>query len=113
VFPSIFARKGLTGRERVSEAFKDHFRNQKHEEGSALVKNRWKAAADNGDSVEDTAHFEVGGAIALLVNTTPAAFWMILLLYSTPGLLEVSSRKVFFYLLQPISGVYSRDISTP
>jgi cytochrome P450 len=45
-------------------------------------------AADNGVPLEDNARYDVGGSIALLVNTVPATFWTLMFMYSHPGLLE-------------------------
>ncbi|CAJ2505407.1 Uu.00g128010.m01.CDS01 [Anthostomella pinea] len=44
--------------------------------------------------LEDIARYEVGGSIAILVNTAPAAFWTLLILYSHPGLLDDVRKEV-------------------
>ncbi|KAJ3577445.1 hypothetical protein NPX13_g3121 [Xylaria arbuscula] len=54
----------------------------------ALAKKRYQAEVDNNVPLEDIARYEVGGSIAVLVNTAPAAFWTLLLLHSHPGLLN-------------------------
>lgn len=94
VLPSITARKGLAGRAVVAKAFEQYFRNEGHKKGSVLAKNRYEVAAKNGIALEDIAKYEVGGAIAILVNTTPAAFWTLFFIYSTPGLLEDVRREI-------------------
>lgn len=94
VLPSITARKGLAGRAVVAKAFEQYFRNEGHKKGSVLAKNRYEVAAKNGIALEDIAKFEVGGAMAILVNTTPAAFWTLFFIYSTPGLLEDVRREI-------------------
>ena len=86
--PSITARKGLLARAKVAEAFEHYFENDGHKQASVLMKNRFEASAENGLSLQDIARFEVGGSIAILVNTAPAVFWMLLLTYSCPGLVE-------------------------
>lgn len=86
--PSITARKGIAGRTKVIKAFQHYFRTAGHKKGSILMRNRYEASAKYGIAEEDIAGFEVGGSIAILVNTVPAAFWMLLLIYSHPGLLE-------------------------
>lgn len=58
------------------------------------MKNRYETSAKNGVSVEDIARFEVGGAVAILVNTAPAVFWMLLLAYSHPGLVDELRRDI-------------------
>lgn len=82
------ARKGIAGRTKVAKAFENYFRNQGHKEASIWMRNRYETGARNGICEEDIARFEVGGSIAILVNTVPAAFWMLLLVYSHPGLLH-------------------------
>jgi len=53
-----------------------------------LIKNRYYLTEEKGFSVKDNARFEVGGAIAMLVNTAPPVFWTLLLIYSSPSLLS-------------------------
>ncbi|KAI9755372.1 MAG: Serine/threonine-protein phosphatase pp1 [Chaenotheca gracillima] len=93
VMPRLTARKGFAGRAKVMNAFRDYFAEKGHEGGSQLIKNRYMTNSTNGLSLEDTAGFEVGGAIAILVNTTPAAFWMIFFAFSQPELLADLRRE--------------------
>lgn len=95
ILPSIFASKGLAARARVSKAFEDYFKTGGYKEGSVFMKNRYKTSAKHGVSVEDIARYEVGGAIAILVNTAPAAFWLMLFLYSDLKLLEEIRKEVW------------------
>lgn len=78
------APKGYRGRETVAKAFVKYYNNKGHESGSAWAKNRLNVSIKNGISVEDTAKFECGGGIAILVNTVPATFWMLYHIYSNP-----------------------------
>ena len=94
VLPSFTARKGLAARKRVAEAFEKYFRDGCQNEGSVLTRNRYETSAKNGVPIEDIARYEVGGAIAILVNTAPAVFWMILLVYSDPSLLQVVRKEI-------------------
>lgn len=94
VLPSITARKGVAGRAKVTQAFERYFRTGGHKESSILMQNRYETGAKNGLSIEDIARFEVGGAIAILVNTAPAAFWTLLYVYSHPGILEDIRKEV-------------------
>ena len=86
--PSVMARWGVQGRNVVAEAFEDYFNHGGHKEASVLVQNRYGTSARNGVSVPDISRYEVGAAIAMLANTAPAIFWMILLVYSFPDLLQ-------------------------
>ncbi|KAH8651557.1 cytochrome P450 [Tricladium varicosporioides] len=94
ILPSVMARKGLAARAKVAAAFEAYFKNKGHEQSSMLMKNRYEASAKNGVSVVDIARYEVGGAIALLVNTAPAVFWMVLLLFAEPELLQDIRKEV-------------------
>ena len=86
--PSITARRGVQGRKVVAEAFEDYFTHEGHKEASVLVQKRYETSARNGVSVPDISRYEVGAAIAMLANTAPAVFWIILLVYSNPDLLS-------------------------
>ena len=94
LIPSFTARKGVAGRARVAKAFEKYFRAGGHERGSVLIQKRYDVSFRNGISLEDTARFEVGGALAILVNTAPAAFWILFLVYSCPGLLDDLRKEV-------------------
>ncbi|KAI4594966.1 hypothetical protein KJ359_007489 [Pestalotiopsis sp. 9143b] len=88
VFPSIFARKPIAARAKVVAAFEAYYKAGGVQKGSTLAQNRYQAQFDNNLALEDIARYEVGGSIAVLVNTAPAAFWTLLLLHRQPGLLE-------------------------
>lgn len=88
ILPSVTAHKGLAGRAKIVKAFEHYLNTNGHEKASLLMKNRYEASAKNGVSATDIAHFEIGVSVAILVNTAPAVFWMLLLAYSHPGLLE-------------------------
>lgn len=81
-FPSLSARNGFRGRKIVSEAFFEYFQNNSHESGSTLVQTRYNTSIRNQIPVADIARFEVGGAIAVLINTAPTTFWMFFHVYS-------------------------------
>ncbi|CAH0038568.1 unnamed protein product [Clonostachys solani] len=94
VLPSITARKAIAARTKVSKAFEEYYNKGGVELGSAYAKNRYQSEADNNLSLEDIARFEVGGSIAVLVNTAPATFWTILLIYSQSDLLNDIRKEV-------------------
>ena len=87
ILPSITARNGIAARAKVSKAFEQYFKHGGHTQGSILVNNRYEAALRYGFSIEDWAPYEVGSAIAILVNTAPVVFWMIVSIFSDQGLL--------------------------
>ena len=94
ILPSITAHKGIAGRAKVVKAFEQYLHNDGHKEGSVWMKNRYELSARNGVFLEDIARFEVGGVVAILVNTAPAVFWMLFLVYSHPGLLDELRNEV-------------------
>ena len=88
VIPSITARKGHRARELMVSAFDKYFREKHHEKGSVLVQNRYRNSWENKIPVNDIARYEVGGSIAILVNTTPAAFWILLYIFAHQNVLQ-------------------------
>ncbi|KAH7322516.1 cytochrome P450 [Stachybotrys elegans] len=88
VLPSITARKGHYGRERVRKAFEKYFAQGGHLKGSTLIKSRHDVAVRHGLSLIDMARLETTMAIGVLSNTPPSAFWMIFYIFSNPQLLH-------------------------
>lgn len=86
--PSITARKPVAARAKVAKAFEAYYKAGGVQKASALAQMRYQSEADNNLSVEDIARYEVGGSIAILVNTAPSTFWTLFLLHAHPGLLE-------------------------
>lgn len=103
-FPLIFAKKSLEARECMTKAFTRYFKEGGQNEGSALIKARFEHSSEHKIPVEDIARFEVGGAIAILTNTSPTAFWMVYHLYSNPTALEECRQE--------LSNVASNDTTT-
>lgn len=64
------------------------------QKASVLAQNRYHASANNGVSLADIARYEVGGSIAILVNTAPAALWTLLMLYPHLNLLEDVRKEI-------------------
>jgi cytochrome P450 len=58
------------------------------------MRNRYKTGVKNGVSIKDIARYEIGGSLAVLVNTAPAAFWMLLYVSSYPGVLRIIREEV-------------------
>lgn len=115
VFPSITARKGMSGRAIVAKAFGQYYRDDGLMEGSIFVKNRYQVAEKNGVSLDDIAELEVGGVLALVANSSPAAFWTIFFIYSTPGLLDDVRREIDAIVVKHNEGhdiTYSLDIKS-
>lgn len=92
--PSLTARKPIAARAKVAKAFEEYYKAGGVEKASGLAKKRYQAEVDNDVPLADIARYEVGGSIAILVNTAPAAFWTLLLLHSQPGLLEEIRKEI-------------------
>lgn len=92
--PSITARKPIAARTKVAKSFEEYYKAGGVEKASALARYRYQAEIDHNVPLEDIARYEVGGSIAVLVNTAPAAFWSLLLLHSHPGLLDDIRREI-------------------
>jgi cytochrome P450 len=88
LLPSITAKKPVAARAKVAKAFEAYYKAGGAQNASAYAKMRYQSEADNNVPLEDIARYEVGGSIAILVNTAPSAFWTLFLLHSHPGLLE-------------------------
>lgn len=94
ILPSITARKPIAARDKVAQAFEAYYKAGGVEKASILAQNRYHASKNNGVPLADIARYEVGGSIAVLVNTSPAAFWTLLLLYSHPSLLDDIRKEI-------------------
>ena len=84
------------------KGFVDYFENELHEDGSPLVKARYKANKMYNVSLEDVARFESSLTIALLVNTAPATFWTLFDVLSNPTLL-LEIRQQLELIIHPCS----------
>ncbi|KAI1153113.1 putative cytochrome P450 [Nemania diffusa] len=85
--PSLTARKPISARQKVVDAFIKYYNAGGVKQASTLAKLRYQAEVDNNVPLEDIARYEVGGSIAILVNTAPAAFWSLIMINSNPYLL--------------------------
>jgi cytochrome P450 len=86
--PSIIARKGNRGREKLFAAFRKYYAANGHLNASPLVKGRFHVNSSHGLSLEDIAHFDVVNSFALIVNSVPTTFWCIYHLFTRPALLD-------------------------
>ncbi|KAK8019082.1 cytochrome P450 [Apiospora arundinis] len=87
-WPAMFAQKGHRAREELLiPAFERYFEENGHLQGSVLVQCRYKHNAGHGLRGRDLAATEIGQMVASLVNSIPAAFWMIYHIFSDPAVL--------------------------
>lgn len=94
ILPSITAAKPIAARDKVVEGIEKYYHNGGTENASYLAKKRYQVQADNGLSVKDIARYEVGLSVAALVNTTPAAFWTLLLLHLDENLTKEIRQEI-------------------
>jgi cytochrome P450 len=88
------AKGSLEARELIVKAFERYFKEGGPEEGSALIKARYDHSVEYNISVNDIARFEIGGAVANVANTGPAAFWVVYHMFSDSAVLEDTRREV-------------------
>lgn len=107
----LICRKAYRGREKVFKGFLKYFAAGNHTRGSRLVQARYEVNNKYGMSVDDIARFELAPAIASLVNTAPAAFWMLIHIYSSPSLLDDLRQKLSAFVT--VSSASSGVSTTP
>lgn len=104
VLPSILAKQSIEAREVIFKAFQRYFREEGHKQGSGLIKARYDHSISYDISMDDIARFEIGGAIAILGNTGPAASWLIYRIFSDPLVLEDVRREISQLVVDGPSG---------
>lgn len=72
--PSLAATQGRKARTVVSNAFRKYFEEMRHRTGLDVTKSRYRTCQNYGIAVGDISGFEVGGLLAILVNTIPTTF---------------------------------------
>lgn len=94
VCPKLFARRSVQARKVLVEAFDKYFNTRGHEEGSAFVQAHYKHKVDQGATGIDIANFEIGGFVAILSNTVPAAFWVLYHTISDAAVLDECRQEL-------------------
>lgn len=70
----------------MTAAIRRYYKEGGLETSSDLPRGRYRIATERNIPVPEIARFETGVALAVLLNTGPATFWMVLMAYLTPGL---------------------------
>ena len=73
---------------------KNYFSRGGQDNSSNLTKSRYNVYVKNGLSSDAIAHFELSSIIGILINATPTVFWLLVYIYSVPGLLEDLRQEV-------------------
>lgn len=98
-FPSKTLRESIKARDKVTETLGTYFAERHFEQGSGLAKARFDYSVKNKVPIADIGRFEIGGTIAILVNTLPSVYWMLLMVHVVPGLLEELRSEIDAALL--------------
>lgn len=93
-FPQYTAKRFIEQRDQVAKALEVYFAKGHHEEGSGLARARWDYSVKHNVSVADIGRLEIGGTIAILLNTLPSVYWMLLTVHMIPGLLADIRKEV-------------------
>lgn len=112
-FPAYTAKDSIQARNKVTKALGDYFVNGYHEKGSGLAKARFNYSVKNNVPLADIGRFEIGGTIAILVNTLPSCYWMLLLIHAVPGLLaEIRAEVDAALMINDKTNEVTIDITT-
>ncbi|KAH7256024.1 putative cytochrome P450 [Fusarium tricinctum] len=88
ILPSIVAKTAVAGREKVAAAIRNYYKEGGLEASSEIPRRRYDIAVSHKIPESEIARFETGMALAIILNTGPATFWMVLMAYLAPGLKE-------------------------
>ncbi|EKG16279.1 Cytochrome P450 [Macrophomina phaseolina MS6] len=92
--PSVTCPKGGKGCKDAWYGFIKYFENKYHKQGSAMVKARYRIAAEHGIPDDDIGRLEVTMIIGVLTNTVPAGFWMVFYIWTNPEILAQLREEV-------------------
>jgi cytochrome P450 len=84
----------VQARREIVDAFNHYFVSRSHEQGSGFVQAHYQHKVDQGVTGKDIARFEIGGIVAILSNTIPAAFWVLYHAISDAAVLEECKREI-------------------
>ena len=98
ILPEIIAPKGHRGRQTLFRGFQKYYAQDGHKSGSRLVQARYEVNRKYGVSLQDIEHFDLSICYGLLVNTVPAASWVLYYLYSQPSLLQETRATMSSYI---------------
>lgn len=111
LFPNIFARRSLRACRVLVTEFNQYFNENRHLDGSLLVRLRDKHNAAFGLDTNERAHVEIGQVAAAIVNSAPTAFWMFWQVLSDPVVLEDCRREVNQLVRADSDGAHTIDLA--
>lgn len=84
----------MQARKEIVDSFDNYFLSRGYEDGSAFVKAHHQHKIDQGLTGRDIASFEIGGIVAIMSNTNPAAFWALYHTISDAAILDECRKEV-------------------
>ncbi|KAH8799369.1 cytochrome P450 [Xylogone sp. PMI_703] len=100
LLPRYTSSGAYQARERMCISFREFYSSNGFANSSDLVKQRIEVGEKWGMSMEALARMDIGLSQALLVNSIPVVFWLILRIFSNPELLEEIKMEVQTLLIQ-------------
>jgi len=94
LFPKLVVKESMQARKEIVDVFNDYFASRGHEQGSAFVKAHYQHKVDQGLTGRDIASFEIGGIVAIMSNTIPAAFWVLYHTLSDAAILAECRKEI-------------------
>ena len=92
--PELQAPKAVAGRRVIVDAITKYLKSGNQAAASDYLKARYETCFQFGISLEDVARIDIGNLTSLNSNTVPAAFWMVVYIFSTPTLLDSLRREL-------------------
>lgn len=113
IWPRVFARKSFQAREYMVKVWEKYFETNSHEQGSELIKARFTINHDYElpQPVKATARMEIGGTLAILVNTLPGAFWLVFHIFSDPAVFNEVRDELLEGVREDEDGSRTIDLS--
>ncbi|KAH8180213.1 cytochrome p450 domain-containing protein [Sarocladium implicatum] len=94
ILPSITAKKPAEARDKIAAAFQRYYEDGGLETASTIAQGRYRLTSEHDVPVSEIAKMEVGMAVAVLLNTSPVTFWLLLLVHRYAGLRDEIRNEV-------------------
>lgn len=108
----LLGRKSLNSLAFVANMFRKYYQHGHHLQASKLTSQRYEWHKSRGFPLNDTSNMEVGHGIAILSNTVPTAFWLILHIFADPKVLNACRTEILSHVTgtKGINGALSRTL---
>lgn len=95
---NLFASKAIQARVYLVSQFENYFKNNGHLQASGLVKQRYEWYIKHGYPIEDVYRFEAGNGLAILTNTVPTTFWVLVRILSNSAVFNACHEEVLAHV---------------